>query len=84
MRVGFPDFGQLGFGGRILRPGGRHSFRLDGLDPERNYKVTELNVDRSCWWGDGKEFSGAFLGTGAFNPDLPQKYSSAVFYLEAK
>ena len=66
------------------RNGSRHSFKLEGLDPERTYKVTELNVDRSCWWGDGKEFSGAFLGTGAFNPDLPQKYSSAVFYLEAK
>ncbi|MBQ6958877.1 MAG: alpha-galactosidase [Bacteroidales bacterium] len=66
------------------RAGSQHSFRLDGLDPKRNYRVKELNVDRSCWWGDGKEFSGAFLGTGAFNPDLPQKYSSAVFYLEAK
>ena len=66
------------------REGSQHAFRLDGLDPERSYTVKELNVDRSCWWGDGKEFSGAFLGTGAFNPDLPQKYSSAVFYLEAK
>lgn len=66
------------------REGSQHAFRLEGLDPERSYTVKELNVDRSCWWGDGKEFSGAFLGTGAFNPDLPQKYSSAVFYLEAK
>ena len=65
------------------RAGSRHSFRLDGLDPERSYRVKELNVDRSCWWGDGDTFSGAFLQSGAFNPDLPQKYSSAVFYLEA-
>ena len=66
------------------RSGSRHSFRLDGLDPERKYKVTELNVDRSCWWGDGQTFTGGFLQSGAFNPDLPQKYSSAVFYLEVQ
>lgn len=66
------------------REGSQHAFRLDGLDPERSYTVKELNVDRSCWWGDGGVFSGSFLQSGAFNPDLPQKYSSAVFYLEAK
>ena len=65
------------------RNGSRHSFRLQGLDPARSYKVKELNVDRSCWWGDGQSFTGAFLETGAFNPDLPQQFSSAVFYLEA-
>ena len=66
------------------RNGSRHSFRLQGLDSERSYQVTELNVDRSCWWGDGQTFTGAFLGSGAFNPDLPQQYSSAVFYLEVR
>lgn len=65
------------------RTASRHSFRLDGLDPERSYKVSELNVDRSCWWGDGGTFRGDFLQSGAFNPDLPQQYSSAIFYLEA-
>ena len=66
------------------RNGSRHPFRLDGLDPQRRYKVRELNVDRSCWWGDGQAFTGDFLATGAFNPDLPQQFSSAVFYLEAE
>ena len=66
------------------RAGSKHPFRLDGLDPERTYKVKELNVDHSCWWGDGDAFSGAFLATGAFNPDLPQQFSSAIFYLEAE
>ena len=68
----------------LHRTGSRHVFRLDGLDPKLNYKVTELNVDRSCWWGDGQSFTGDFLQSGAFNPDLPQKYSSAVFYLESE
>ena len=57
-------------------------FRLKGLDPDKRYKVTEQNVDHSCWWGDGGTWSGAFLGSGAFNPRLPALYSSAVFLLE--
>ncbi len=58
-------------------------FRLKGLDPGRKYRVTEQNVDHSCWWGNGKAFTGAFLGSGAFAPSLPALYSSAVFVLEA-
>jgi len=61
-----------------------HPFRLQGLDAERRYKVTELNVDRSCWWGDGGVWSGAFLESGAFNPVMGSLYSSAVFLLEAE
>ena len=59
-------------------------FRLKGLDPARKYKVLEQNVDESCWWGNGESFSGAFLGSGAFNPALPTLYSSAVFVLKAE
>ena len=59
-------------------------FRLQGLDPSRRYKVTEQNVDTSCWWGNGECFQGDFLMHGGFNPRLPQKYSSAVFVLEAQ
>ena len=36
-------------------------FKLQGLDPDRKYRVVEQNVDRSCWWGDGKAWSGSFL-----------------------
>ncbi|MBP5334865.1 MAG: alpha-galactosidase [Bacteroidales bacterium] len=61
-----------------------HSFKLKGLDPARRYKVTEQNVNRSCWWGNGRSFTGAFLESGAFNPSLPSLYSSAVFVLEAE
>ena len=63
---------------------GGKSFKLQGLDPERTYRVTEQNVNRSCWWGNEKAFSGKFLASGSFNPVLSQMYSSAVFLLEAE
>ena len=58
-------------------------YKLDGLDPARRYKVTELNVDKSCWWGNGKSFGGDFLASGGFNPNLRKPHASAVFLLEA-
>ena len=67
-----------------VRDTGAHPFRLQGLDEQRNYKVTELNVDKSCWWGDGGSFSGSFLQGGGFNPVLQKKYASAIFLLEAR
>lgn len=63
---------------------GSHIFRLQGLDPAARYKVTELNVDNSCWWGSGRAFSGDFLASGGFNPSFRQACSSAVFLLEAE
>ena len=63
---------------------GGKAFRLQGLDPERQYKVVEQNVDTSCWWGNGLSFSGDFLMAGGFNPILPRLYSSAIFVLEAQ
>ncbi|MBO7397148.1 MAG: alpha-galactosidase [Bacteroidales bacterium] len=61
-----------------------HTFRLKGLDPDRLYKVTELNADAPCWRGDGQCFSGSFLEGGGFNPELLKPRSSAVFLLEAR
>ncbi len=63
---------------------GAHPFRMNGLDPARRYKVTELNVDRSCWWGSGASHAGDFLMNGGFNPQLLKTFDSAVFYLEAE
>ena len=63
---------------------GARTFRMDGLDPERKYKVTELNVNRSCWWGSGQVHAGDFLMEGGFNPKLLRTFDSAVFYLEAE
>lgn len=61
---------------------GAKSFRLQGLEAESIYRVTELNTDSSCWWGDGRAFSGSFLESGGFNPALHTRYSSAIFLLE--
>ena len=63
---------------------GTHTFRLDGLDPSLTYKVTEQNVDKSCWWGNGGNYSGAFLMEGGFNINLLKPNTSAVFVLEAE
>ena len=60
------------------------TLRLDGLSPDLRYKVTELNVDKSCWWGNGDTFTGDFLMNGGFNPHLYKTFSSAIFYLEAE
>ncbi len=67
-----------------VRDTGGQPFRLQGLDPARKYKVTELNVDSSCWWGSGRSFSGSFLAGGGFNPVIRHKYDSAIFLLEAE
>ena len=63
---------------------GGKAFLLKGLAPEHRYRVRELNVDKSCWWGDGGVFGGDFLRSGGFNPVLESSCSSAVFYLEAE
>ena len=60
------------------------TYKLQGLDPARSYKVTEQNVKKSCWWGNGKTFTGDFLASGGFNPNLRKPHDSAVFLLEAR
>ena len=64
---------------------GERGFRLQGLDPALRYRITEQNVDQSCWWAHGKLLSGELLMNGrVFNPYLPRTFSSAVFVLEAE
>ena len=70
----------LKYMGRTQRP----LFRLSGLDAEKNYRVTELNVEKSCFWGSGKTFSGSYLKNHGLNPNMEKLYSSAIFYLEAE
>lgn len=55
---------------------------LHGLDPERRYKVTELNVEKSGFWGNNRVFSGEYLINEGISPRLEKMYESAVFLLE--
>lgn len=57
--------------------------RLQGLDPAKRYRVTELNVEKSGFWGNNKVFSGDYLINEGLNPKLEKIYESAVFLLEA-
>lgn len=65
--------------GRTLRS---QSIKLNGLDSEKQYKLTELNVDKSNFWGNNKVFSGEYLINEGINPQLEKMYESAVFLLE--
>ncbi len=58
--------------------------RLGGLDPEKNYLITELNVDKSQSWFSGKTIPGSVLMVKGVNPPLRKIYNSAVYLLEAK
>lgn len=57
--------------------------KLKGLDSAKQYKITELNVEKSNFWGNGKVFSGQYLINEGINPELEKMYESAVFYIEA-
>ena len=59
-------------------------FRLRGLDAGTSYKLTELNVDKSKFWGNGRTFGGDFLIQQGINPNLARLYDSGIYYLEAE
>ena len=59
-------------------------FRLQGLDPETEYSIRELNVDKPRFWFDGKTFRGELLRKAGLNPQLSRLYDSGVFLLEAR
>lgn len=58
------------------------AIKLNGLDPDKRYKVTELNVEKSNFWGNGKVFSGEYLINEGLNPKLEKLYESAVFSID--
>lgn len=70
----------LEYQGRVMIP----QIRLYGLDGSLKYRLRELNVDKSGFWGDGKVFGGDFLKSEGINPQLLKMYDSAVYYLEAE
>ncbi|MDF9826111.1 alpha-galactosidase [Ereboglobus sp. PH5-10] len=58
------------------------TFKLNGLDPAKRYKVTELNEKKSKFWANGKTFNGEFLINGGLNPRLMKNLQSMVLLLE--
>lgn len=69
----------LQYQGRTLRP----KFRLRGLDPQTNYRIRELNVEKPRFGFDGGTFSGSLLAEAGIEPALSKLYDSGVFLLEA-
>lgn len=59
------------------------SIKLNGLDPNKEYKMIELNVDKSNFEGNNKIFTGEYLINEGINPKLEKMYESAVFSIEA-
>lgn len=61
-----------------------HRFRLRGLDPDMQYRLTELNIGKKRFWADGKSLPGSFLIQTGLNPPIRQIYDSAIYLLEAE
>ncbi len=68
----------IDYQGRTLTP----KFRLNGLDPSKRYRLKELNVIKSNFWGDGEVFSGDYLMNEGINPQLQKVFDSGVYSLE--
>lgn len=63
------------------------SVRLQGLDPDRQYRVEEINLmpgTRSRFAGNGQTYSGDYLMKVGLNVLTTQKLHSSVFRLEAQ
>lgn len=58
--------------------------KLQGLDPGKTYKVTELNTEHSYWWGNRGSFDGSYLMQEGIDLKFRRMFDSAVFYIEAK
>ena len=70
----------LDFERQNLRP----CLQIAGLDAGKNYRITELNVEKSCFAGNGRAFSGEFLAQAGIELNLTKPYQSAVFILETE
>lgn len=58
--------------------------RLYGLDPDRQYKITEINKsqNRSKFHGDGISFTGKFLLNNSIEINITKPYESVILVLE--
>lgn len=70
----------LDFHGRTWMP----NFILQGLDPNKRYKVTEINVlEKTCFWGNEMSFTGDYLMKVGVNLNLLLRGESCVIHLKA-
>lgn len=62
----------------------RYVSRLEGLDPDRRYKITELNKvnNKKSFYGNNAVFSGDFLMKHGMLFNISKPYESAIFLLE--
>lgn len=60
--------------------------KLDGLDPERNYRISEINLypGTSSPINDEQVYSGDFLMKIGFNPQVRKGRESVILQLEAE
>ena len=68
----------IDYQGRTLTP----KFRLNGLDPNKRYRLKELNATKSKFWGDGEVFTGDYLMNEGISPQLQKVFDSGVYSLE--
>ncbi len=61
----------------------RPYFKLDGLDPNKKYKVSEINADRPICMQNGKTLSGEYLMNRGVGPRFMYGLSSCVVELTA-
>ena len=58
-------------------------FRMAGLDPQKNYRITELNIVGKPIPQQGKTFSGDFLMKTGLKLPLDTEYASRILELQA-
>ncbi|WP_165022887.1 alpha-galactosidase [Dysgonomonas sp. ZJ279] len=69
-----------------LRYHGRTTYfetKMKGLDPEKNYKITELNIKsgNGSFYGNGHVFSGDYLMKAGITLDIGNPFDSSVLLL---
>ena len=60
------------------------TIKLNGLDANKKYQITEINKNgKGRFWGDGETFSADYLMNVGLELQIADQYDSAVFMLKA-
>nr|WP_234461945.1 GH36 C-terminal domain-containing protein [Pedobacter segetis] len=60
------------------------AFKFKGLDPDKKYKVVEINKDgKTHFTGENKTYNGSYLMEVGVNLNFNDEYDSAVLKLTA-